>query len=128
MRLPKIDKRYGPFVLRVALGLLFIIPGAGKLFNPAAPTSMLAGLGFPAPAFFAWLLIAAEVLGGLALLAGWQVRWAVLPLAVVMLVAIFTVVIPNMNGNPVNLLFHILALAGLTSVYATGPGAWALGK
>ncbi len=124
----KFGPKHGTFALRIALGLLFFIPGVGKLLDPSGPTGMLAGLGFPAPALFAWLLILVEILCGAALLAGWQTKWAVFPLAVVMLVAIFTVVIPNMGGSPVNLLFHILALAGLKSLYFTGPGAWALGK
>jgi len=124
----KFGPKHGTFTLRIALGLLFFIPGVGKLLDPSGPTGMLTNLGFFAPALFAWLLILVEVLCGAALVAGWQTKWAVLPLAVVMLVAIFTVVIPNMGGSPVNLLFHILALAGLNSLYFTGPGAWALGK
>ena len=43
---------YGLTLLRVVLGLLFIVPGVSKLLNPSGPTGMLTGLGFPAPAFF----------------------------------------------------------------------------
>ena len=119
---------YGHLVLRVFLGLLFIIPGVGKLLNPAMPVGMLTSLGFPAPTFFAWILLLSEIIFGLTVLLGFKVKYTVWPLVIVMVVATLIVVIPNMNGNPVNLLFHLTAIAGLVSLFLTGPGAMALGK
>lgn len=115
--------QYGPTVLRLLLGLLFVIPGLMKLMNPGMIIGMLGELGFPAPAFFGWLLLLSEIVFGVAVLVGWKVRYTVWPLVFIMLVAIFTVTIPTMQGNPVTLLFHLAAVAGLVSLYLTGPGA-----
>ncbi len=128
MGLPDIKNKYSQFVLRVVLGLLFLIPGIGKLMNVSGTAGFLGSLGIPLAAVAVWLLIAAEVLGGLALIVGWQVRWAAIPLAIVMLVAIVTVAAPGASANPSGLLLHILAVAGLFQVFAAGPGAYAVGK
>ncbi|MBI2451506.1 DoxX family protein [Candidatus Pacearchaeota archaeon] len=119
---------YGPALLRVFLGILFIIPGIGKLLDIGGPTGLLVGLGFPAPAFFAWVLALSEVIFGLSVLLGWKVKWTVWPLVIVLTVATLLVVIPNMNGNPVTLLFHLVGIAGLISLALTGPGAMAVSK
>ena len=89
---------------------------------------MLTNLGFPAPAFFAWLLLLSELIFGISVLVGWKVKYTVWPLVIVMLVATWTVVIPNMEGSYVSLMFHLITAAGLVSIYLTGPGAMAVDK
>lgn len=61
---------------RTLLGLLMLIGGLTKLFlmTPAGLTKMLGGLGFPAAALLAWLLIIAEVGSGIAILASWKLN------------------------------------------------------
>ena len=115
---------------RVMLGVLFLVPGITKLMNPAGPAGMLTKMGFPWSSVFVWILIAAEVLGGLALIVGFKVKLAVLPLAVVMIVASFFVSLPGAlsSGSWVNFLFHLLALSSLGVVYSYGPGIWAVSK
>ena len=39
--------KYGPTILRIFLGFLFLVPGISKLMNPSGIISMLTGLGFP---------------------------------------------------------------------------------
>ncbi len=119
---------YGPTVLRVALGLLFILPGLGKLSNPAMIVGMLGELGFPAAAFFGWVLLLSEIVFGAAVLVGWKTRYTVWPLAVVLAVATLIVGLPALGSSPmamVNVLFHLLGIAALASIYLTGPGAYA---
>src|SRR3989338_10219195 len=82
---------YGAAVLRIALGLLFVLPGLGKLMNPAMIAGMLGGLGFPAPAFFGWLLLLSEIVFGALLIVGWKVKYAIWPLVIVLFVATLTV-------------------------------------
>lgn len=122
------NAEYGPAVLRVFLGLLFIVPGLGKLMDPTPITGMLGTLGFPAAGFFAWLLLLSEIVFGLAVLLGWKLEWTVWPLVLVLLVATVMVAIPNMNGNPVTVLFHLVGIAGLVSLSLTGPGKYAVGE
>lgn len=78
-------------VLRLAAGVIFVLHGYGKLFggNPGmtAFTGMINGLGFPAPALFAYLAALTEFLGGIALILGVFVPPAAALLVIVMLVA-----------------------------------------
>ncbi len=92
----------------VLLGLTMLISGLLKLFvmKPTAVVGMLSGLGFPAPTFFAWVLIIAEIGSGAAILAKWNLKKAVWIPIVVLIVAAFTA---NW-GNWINMLVH-LALA-----------------
>lgn len=119
-------KEYSPLLIRVFVGLLLLIPGIFKLMNPAGVSGMLTNLGFPSPVFFAWILILIEIIFGAIVILGWKLKYTVWPLVVVLAVATITVVIPNMNGSPTNLLFHLLGIASLISLTLTGPGMWSL--
>ncbi|MEM3113288.1 MAG: DoxX family protein [Candidatus Pacearchaeota archaeon] len=120
--------KFGPTLIRVFLGLLMLIPGISKLMNTEMPIGMLTNLGFPAPIFLAWVLLLSEIIFGVSVIIGWKVKYTIWPLVIVLTVATIFVVIPNMNGNPVNLLFHLSAIAGLISLFLTGPGALSLDK
>jgi len=120
--------KYGPTILRIFLGFLFLVPGISKLMNPGGIISMLTGLGFPMATLLGWLVIISEVLLGLTLIIGWKVKYSVWPLVIILTVATIFVVLPNVGKNPINLLFHLQAIAGLISLYLTGPGAIALDK
>ncbi len=121
--------QYAPTILRVFLGLLFLIPGVAKLSNPSGIIGMLGGLGFPMAAFFGWIVILVEVIFGITIILGYKLKYTVwLPL-IVMVVATFAVVIPSWLKNPSsagNLLFHLLAIGGLISLYLSGPGEKAI--
>jgi putative oxidoreductase len=56
---------------------------------------ILAALGMPMPNFLSWATIGVEIFGGAAILIGVFVTLASLPMAVVLIVAIVTVHIPN---------------------------------
>lgn len=116
---------FGPVMLRIILGLLFVIPGVSKLMGMLSGGHGVVDMLWGSAAL-AWLLLLVEIVAGAALLLGWKVEWMSLPLIVVMIGAIFIAVIPNMNGSPVNLLFHLLAIASLGSLTVTGPGAYAV--
>ena len=88
---------WAPLPLRLILGIGFIYHGFPKLFSSAGHegfAAMLQGIGVPAPALTAWIVAIVESLGGLALIAGAYVAVAAVPLAVNMLVALFTVHLP----------------------------------
>ncbi len=116
-------KDFGPLLLRVSLAALFLATGITKLLDVSGPTGMLEGFGFPAPAFFAWLLLLVEIIFGLIVLAGWKLRYTVWPLVIVLIVALVLASIPG--GNIVSILFHVLGIAALVSLALTGPGVWA---
>ncbi len=71
------------------MGVLFLFHGGLKLFvfTPAGTVGFFQSLGLPGP--LAYLTIAAEILGGLALIAGVYTRWVSLALVPVMVGAAY---------------------------------------
>lgn len=72
-------------ILRVVLGALFLAHAALKIFvfTPAGTAQFFGSIGLPG--VLAYLVIAAEVIGGIALIVGYQTRLAALTLVPVML-------------------------------------------
>jgi putative oxidoreductase len=127
-----IDIRTAPYaatVLRVTLGILFLAHAGLKLFvfKPAGTVQFFGSLGLPGP--LAYLVILAEVVGGLALIVGLYSRAVAVALIPILLGAIFTVHGPagfffsNPNGG-----WEFLALwiVGLVAVALLGDDAYAL--
>jgi putative oxidoreductase len=82
--------------LRLIVGYGFMEHGYAKLARgPDSFVAILHALGTPAPALLAWAMILVELFGGLAVLVGALVPLASIPMTMVLLVAIFTVHIPN---------------------------------
>ena len=83
---------------RIAVGWVFALSGWGKLANLEGVIRFFDSLGIPAPAFQAPFVAATELVCGVLLLAGLAVRWASLPLVIVMLVAIRTALWTDFEG------------------------------
>jgi putative oxidoreductase len=127
-----IDSRTAPYAalaLRVSLGILFLAHAGLKLFafTPAGTAQFFGSLGLPP--FLAYLVIAVEVLGGLALILGLGTRVAAVALIPILVGAIVTVHGPagffftNPNGGWEFVAFWIV---GLVAVALLGDGAFAL--
>jgi putative oxidoreductase len=87
--------RWAPIPLRLIVGFGFMQHGVAKLSRgPDAFASILQALGVPAPQFMAWATILVEVLGGLAIILGVFVALVSVPMAALLLVAVFTVHLP----------------------------------
>ena len=87
--------RWAPIPLRLIVGYGFMAHGFAKLSKgPDAFAEILQAIGVPASHFIAWSTIVVELLGGLAVLLGAFVALVSLPMAAVLLVAIFTVHLP----------------------------------
>ncbi len=78
-------------ILRLTNGILFVLHAGLKIFvfTPAGTVGFFESLGLPG--LLAYVVIAAELLGGLALIAGFKTRLAALALIPVLLGALFTV-------------------------------------
>ena len=76
-------------ILRVSMGVLFLAHAGLKLFvfTPAGTVGYFASLGLPGP--LAYLVIAAELLGGIALILGVYSRWVSLALVPILLGSIY---------------------------------------
>ena len=84
--------RWAPIPLRLIVGFGFMEHGFAKLTKgPENFAAILHALGVPAPHLMAWISILAELLGGLAVLLGALVPLVSIPMAALLLVAIFTV-------------------------------------
>ncbi|MFC0399717.1 DoxX family protein [Paraburkholderia rhizosphaerae] len=102
---------WAPLPLRLIVGYGFMAHGYAKIVkHPEVFANILHALGVPAPHFMAWATILIELLGGLAILLGAFVPLVSIPMAVVLLVATFTV----------HLQFGFTSIK-LMAVTATGP-------
>ena len=87
--------RWAPIPLRLIVGYGFMEHGFAKLSRgPGAFAGILQALGVPMPHVTAWVSILTELLGGLAVLLGAFLPLVSVPLAGLLLVAIFTVHLP----------------------------------
>jgi len=127
--------------LRGIVGYGFIAHGLAKLSRgPSGFSNTLHALGVPAPDVMAWATILVELIGGFAVLAGAFVWVASIPLAVVLLVAMFSVHLPYGFGSiklvavtadgaqfgPPGYEVALLYLASLAALVAGGSGPLSL--
>ncbi len=77
-------------ILRVSTGILFLAHAGLKIFifTPAGTAGYFASLGLPGP--LAYLVMAAELFGGIALILGVYTRWVSLALVPILLGSIYT--------------------------------------
>jgi putative oxidoreductase len=74
---------------RIVLVLIYVFSGAAKFMDLAGTAAQIASKGLPAPMALATLAAAAEVLGGIAVIVGFQTRFAALGLLVYTLVTVY---------------------------------------
>jgi putative oxidoreductase len=123
--------------LRLIIGFGFMQHGYAKLeHGPEDFINVLHAMGLPVPFILGWATIVVELVGGLMILAAALIPLATVPMAIVLLVAIFTVHLPNgfssiklqsfdaagahfgQPGYETDLLY----LAGLVALCFGGPG------
>ncbi len=126
--------------LRLLVGFGFIAHGYAKLMNgPERFITTLGALHVPAPSVMGWLTILCEVIGGAAIFVGAFVTATSVPLAAILLVAMFTVHLPygfssiKLRGvtaagpqfGPPGYETDLLYLACLAALVVGGPGPFA---
>jgi putative oxidoreductase len=132
---------WAPLPLRLIVGFGFMQHGFAKLARGhEAFATILHALGVPAPHFMAWITILIELLGGLAVILGAFVTLVSLPMAALLLVAIFTVHLPygfssikllavtpaGAQFGPVGYECNLLYLACLAALVLGGSGPLAV--
>jgi putative oxidoreductase len=110
---------------RFGLALIFVVSGWGKIGGYDATQGYMAAMGVPGGLLP--LVIAAELLGGAAILAGFLTRWAALGLAVFTVLAgvLFHADIADQNQF-IALMKNIAIAGGFLALYASGPGAFSV--
>ncbi len=136
----RVGRRF-PFASSWAMAsLLTAMPSLKRA--PDAFVHIVHALGVPLPDLMAWLTILVELFGGLAVLLGAFIPLVSLPMAVVLLVAVFSVHLPygftsiklmavtaaGPQFGPPGYETDLLYLACLVALVVGGPGPWAVDR
>lgn len=129
------------FPLRLVIGFGFAAHGYAKLSRgPENFATILTAIGVPQPHVMAWATSLLEFIGGLAVMAGVFVVPLTLPLAAIMLTALFSihlqygfsairlkaVTASGAEFGPVGYEVNLLYIAGLLALAVGGPGRLSL--
>jgi putative oxidoreductase len=125
---------WGLLVLRLVLGITFMLHGAQKLFGmfggPGIEgfTENVARLGFPGPPeLWAYLAAGSEFFGGLAVLLGVLTEFGAAAIATTMIVAIWKIHGPNgFFAQQRGYEYNLMILAVCAALILAGPGWIAL--
>lgn len=132
---------WAPVPLRLIIGYGFMAHGFAKLGRgPDHFAGILQALGLPLPELLSWATILVEIGGGLAIALGAFVTAVSIPMIAILLVAIFTVHLPNgFSSIKLQAVTHagaqfgqpgyecdLLYLAGLLALMLGGPGPLAV--
>ena len=135
--------RWAALPLRLIVGYGFMEHGYAKLIHgPERFAGILHALAVPAPELMAWATIMVELLGGLAVLLGAFIPLASVPMACVLLTAMFTahlqygfsaikiqaVTAAGAQFGPPGYEVDLLYLACLAALILTGSGPFSLGR
>jgi putative oxidoreductase len=114
---------------RLSLGFVFTQSGWGKLHDLPKVVAYFGSLGIPAPQIQAPFVAGLELTGGVLLLAGLLTRFASVPLAATMVVALVTAKRDELHG-PGDLFgtIEFLYLVVLGLLAASGAGALSLDR
>lgn len=122
------QREIGLTILRVVVGAIFVAHGVQKFFLLGIPAIAggFAQAGIPMPSLMAPFIALVELLGGLALVAGFLSRPAALGIAFNMLGAMFLVHLPGGFFLPSGIEYTLALLAASVAIILMGPGAFSL--
>jgi len=112
---------------RVLLGHIFLLAGISKIGAFAGTQAYMESMGVPGGLLIP--VIALEVGGGLAVIIGWQIRWAALALAGFSIISAM-IFHADFNNQLQSIMFmkNLSIAGGLLFMSAVGAGAWSLDK
>ena len=84
------NKDIALLLLRIGVGVIFILAGWGKLTGIEGTQGFFGSIGIPLPGLMAWVVALVEFVGGIMVLFGAYIRIPSILLAVIMVVAIIT--------------------------------------
>ncbi len=117
---------FAPFLLRTAVGLIFIYFGISKIWKEKdRKINFFKKIGFGTGIIFFWTVSILEIIGGLYLVLGLFTQPTALVLSLVVIGAIYSKIRhPESLDNTLE--FFILLLIVLLSLIFLGPGFWAI--
>lgn len=125
----------GLLILRLALGIVFLIHGAGKLFNfgPAASgmssfVGFLTSSGIPLPILFAWIAVLVQFFGGIFLIAGFMTRISSSLIAFEMLVAVLLTTEKGFSSMKGGFEYALALMVFAIALMMCGPGRFSFDR
>jgi putative oxidoreductase len=118
-------EKVSQLVARVFLGHIFLLAGLTKIGAYEGTQGYMDAMGVPGALLP--LVILLEVLGGLAIIAGWKTKWAAIALAAFTVVA--AVIFHNNFADQIQMILFMKNIAitgGLLLLSAHGAGAYSL--
>lgn len=112
-----------PLLLRIGVGVIFIIAGWGKLNGIEGVQGFFGNIGIPLPGIMAWVVAIVEFVGGIMVLLGAYARIPYLLLAFVMVVALFTT---KLGGEFSAARLEIMLLLANLALYFMGSGKYSV--
>lgn len=120
--------KWGMLPLRIVVGFVFLMHGGQKLFifGLAGTADIMGKLGLPLPLICAAIVIALELLGGLAILLGVFTRLGGAVLAFEMVIAILVARVAGGFFAPYGYEFELTLLGAALTFAFNGPGRMSL--
>ena len=117
---------------RLLIAALFLPAGINKLMGFSGTVGYITSAGLPLPEIAAVVAILVEIGGGIALIVGFQTRWAALAMGLFTLVASFffhkfwAVEQAQYMGQYLNFFKNLAITGGLLNIFAFGAGAFSI--
>ncbi|MEX0944696.1 MAG: DoxX family protein [Balneolaceae bacterium] len=112
-------------LLRIGVGVIFIVSGWGKLTGIEGVQGFFGNIGIPLPAIMAWVVAIVEFVGGIMVLLGAYARIPYLLLAIIMVVAVLTTKLDGgFSGARLELMLFLTSIA----LYLIGSGEYSIDK
>lgn len=120
------DSKYSDLallLLRVGVGIIFIIAGWNKLTGIEGTIQFFGNIGIPLPAVMAWVVALVEFIGGIMVLLGAYAKLPYLLLAIVMAVALFTT---KLGGEFSAARLDLMLLLTSLALFLMGSGSYSV--
>ena len=112
---------YAVLIGRLLMAAIFLWSGIGKIMGYSATAAYMDKAGVSSALLP--LVIVVELAGGIAVLVGWQIRWAALVLAgFTLLAGLLFHLQPNDRNQMIHFMKNIAMVGGFLALYAAGAG------
>jgi putative oxidoreductase len=110
-------------LLRIGVGVIFIVAGWGKLTGIEGTIGFFDSLGIPLPGIMAWVVAIVEFFGGIMVLLGAYAKIPYLLLAIIMVVALLTT---KLGGEFSAARLDMMLLLTNLALFLMGSGAFSV--
>ena len=122
----QVEKNYsdlGLLLLRIGVGVIFIVAGWGKITGIEGVQGFFGNIGIPLAGLMAWVVAIVEFVGGIMVLLGVYARIPYLLLAIIMVVALFTT---KLGGEFSAARLDLMLLLASLALFLIGSGKYSV--